>query len=75
MGGRRRNFVRSFAARYIFCSPAAIGLYMKIYTLGFMMLLFLASLIPAAKAQVVVAIGHGHHRHYRHHHHHHYYRH
>jgi hypothetical protein len=46
---------------------------MKFYTLGFMMLLFLASLIPAAKAQVVVDIGHRHHRHYRHHHHHHHY--
>jgi hypothetical protein len=46
---------------------------MKIYTLGFMMLLFLASLVPAAKGQVVVDIGHRHHRHYRHHHHHHHY--
>jgi len=43
---------------------------MKKLILTFMALLFLAPLVPAANAQVVVAIGHHHHRHcwYSHHH-------
>jgi hypothetical protein len=43
---------------------------MKKILLSLLALLFLAPLVPAASAQVVVAIGHPHHRHcyYRHHH-------
>jgi hypothetical protein len=40
---------------------------MKKITLGLFALLFLAPLVPAANAQVVIAVGH--HHHHRHHHH------
>jgi hypothetical protein len=45
---------------------------MKKTLLGLMLALFLAPMLPAANAQVVVDIGHQHHRHrhcYWHHHH------
>jgi hypothetical protein len=45
---------------------------MKKLVLTFMALLFLAPLVPAANAQVVIAVGHDHHHHrhcwYSHHH-------
>ena len=50
-----------------------IGVYMKKLALSFFALLFLAPLVPAANAQVVVQIGHRHH--YHHYYHHHYYHH
>ncbi|WP_158787680.1 hypothetical protein [Granulicella sp. L46] len=45
---------------------------MKKLSLGFLALMFLAPLVPAASAQVVVAVGHPYHHHhhcwYSHHH-------
>ncbi len=45
-------------------------MFIKKFVLGFIALMFLVPLVPAASAQVVVAVGHPHHRHcwYSHHH-------
>ena len=54
----------------------AIGLCMKKYLLGLLLLLFLAPFATPANAQVVISVGHTNHRHYHHpHHYHHHYAH
>jgi hypothetical protein len=45
---------------------------MRKFTLGLLLLLFLAPLAAPANAQVVIAVGHRHHRHYHHYRHHRY---
>ncbi len=63
------NWTRRFTTRRAGWASEAV---MKKLALGFLALMFLVPLVPAASAQVVVAVGndHHHHRHcwYSHHH-------